>query len=138
MGYYTDYTLTAGVYDEDANVLRPIPMGTLETLGAEIDKLQVFECTLDLSMDDLDYGLYGNSKWYQYDHDMCLLSKRFPDILFCLHGEGEDRDDIWDAYYLNGKTEFHKCIVIRGEFSPNLLEPYKEDLDIINGKYSYQ
>lgn len=138
MGYYTDFTLTAGVYDGDENVLRPIPMSTLETLGYELDKLDVFNCDPDVSMDDLDYGLYGNAKWYEYSHDMCLLSKKYPGILFHLCGEGEDRDDVWDAYYLNGEMEFHKCIIIRGEFSQELLEPYKEALDIENDKYSYQ
>lgn len=138
MGYYTDFTLTAGVYDGDENVLRPIPMSTLETLGCEIDKLNVFDCDPDISVDDLDYGLYGNAKWYKCNHDMCLLSKRYPGILFHLYGEGEEKDDMWDAYYLDGKMEFHKCIIVRGEFSQKLLEPYREDLDAENDKYSCQ
>ena len=33
------------------------------------------------------------------------LSKEFPDVVFKLHGEGEDNEDIWDKYFMNGKMQ---------------------------------
>ena len=34
---------------------------------------------------------------------MAELSERFPDALFKLHGEGENRDDVWDKYFTGGE-----------------------------------
>lgn len=44
-------------------------------------------------------------KWYDHDEDMLALSKAFPNIVFVLTGEGEDRDDNWISYYKNGQIE---------------------------------
>lgn len=40
-----------------------------------------------------------------YERDMADLSEAFPDITFCLCAHGEERDDIWDGYWLNGDCE---------------------------------
>ena len=29
--------------------------------------------------------------------------RRIPDALFKLHGEGENRDDVWDKYFAGGE-----------------------------------
>lgn len=42
-------------------------------------------------------------KWYDHEKEMKQLSKEFPDVLFKLHGEGEDKYDIWDKYFMGGK-----------------------------------
>lgn len=138
MSYYTNFKLTAGEFHGDGETLRPIPMATLERLGTEIEKMNVFECDSDLSMDDLDYGVCGNSKWYDYEADMCLLSKRFPGILFHLYGEGEVHDDIWDAYFLDGKMQFGHCEIVHEEFSPTKLTLLDVEIDEVNGTYCYQ
>lgn len=36
---------------------------------------------------------------------MKQLSKEFPNVLFKLHGEGEDKYDIWDKYFMDGKMQ---------------------------------
>ena len=35
---------------------------------------------------------------------MLCLSEQFPNVIFKLHGIGEENGDIWDAYYKAGKT----------------------------------
>lgn len=46
----------------------------------------------------------GEGKWYEHQEDMINLSKQFPEVLFILSGEGEDREDNWREYYRNGKV----------------------------------
>ena len=45
----------------------------------------------------------GEWRWYGHEDDMAELSERFPDALFKLHGEGENRDDVWDKYFVGGE-----------------------------------
>lgn len=43
-------------------------------------------------------------KWYSHQEDMIEYSKKHPDTLFKLTGEGEEQPDMWQEYYKNGKT----------------------------------
>lgn len=83
MGYYTDYTLTT------------IP----EQLPADFDSK--FKEITSYSVADID----GNIKWYDHDEDMLKLSALYPNIFFTLEGVGEDSDDRWISYYVNGKSQ---------------------------------
>jgi len=44
----------------------------------------------------------GEYKWYEHMEDMQTLSKKYPDNLFTLYGQGEERDDNWVAYFMQG------------------------------------
>ncbi len=50
---------------------------------------------------------------------MIAMSLAFPHVLFKLHGEGEENDDIWDAYFLDGKSQKHKAKVMIDDVDPN-------------------
>lgn len=58
-------------------------------------------------------GPDGNSgercKWYEHEEQMAELSKKFPEVLFTLHGEGEDAMDLWIHYFKNGKIQRRKA-----------------------------
>lgn len=41
-------------------------------------------------------------KWYSYETDMKMISKRFPDLTICIYGEGEEQGDIWEHYFKDG------------------------------------
>lgn len=93
MGYYTDYNLSVFQYPE--NIF-------WENLPWE---------KLNAAVDDIDGGIFEkwtqgewncNAKWYSQDADMWKLSVQFPDILFLLHGDGDEADDVWDEYWQNG------------------------------------
>lgn len=66
-----------------------------------------------------DCDLRGDvAKWYDYEEDMVNFSKKYPGILFTLRGNGEKWDDIWIAYFLDGKSQvehakitFKECIL---------------------------
>lgn len=51
------------------------------------------------------YNLFdgGETKWYDHHEDMIEFSKKHPNAVFLLSGEGEEQGDIWKAYYKNGK-----------------------------------
>lgn len=107
MGYYTDFELDYVTYPE------------LDTVSWDIKrKIEKY-----LENQDLLNNLFNNCKWYEHDEDMGRLSLEFPDVLFTLLGYGEDRGDIWKAYYLNGKMQDTPAQIIFEEFSPELLEP---------------
>ena len=45
------------------------------------------------------------ANWHSFDEDMKKFSTKYPNILFEIFGEGEETDDIWKQYILNGKLE---------------------------------
>lgn len=52
------------------------------------------------------------TKWYSYEDDLKSLSKKFPNVLFKLYGNGEEDDDIWVAYAKDGVFETHRPIIV--------------------------
>lgn len=109
MGYYTDYTLT---------VPADVPKKRCEEINKIVNGWYVFT-------DFLGTEWYGNAKWYDYEEvDMRDLSRQFPNVLFCLHGEGENRDDLWDAYFMGGKAQFcpAQVTITYESFDPEKLE----------------
>jgi len=135
MGYYTDYTLTASICTvaENSYITATIPHITRIGLEEEIEKMNVFD-----GGGDIEYGYYANAKWYDWEEDMCLLSKRFPEILFCLHGNGEGDDDMWDAYFFEGKSQHCPAVITYDDFDPSKLISPKDSADTSKGVYSYQ
>lgn len=45
------------------------------------------------------------------------VSRLCPNVLFTLWGRGEDWDDSWKAYYLNGKMQFAPGEMVYLEFN---------------------
>ena len=60
--------------------------------------------TLILTAQDSD-------KWYYHEKDMKKVSLVYPEILFTLHRDGEDRVDQVREYYLNGVCEKGQAII---------------------------
>lgn len=58
--------------------------------------------------EDAQYALYPNGKtqeswkWYKHEDSLLHFSNAFPDIIFALHGEGDEAADVWDEYYRRG------------------------------------
>ena len=105
MGYYTDYTLTASIctVGADSYTTATIPHITLVSLEDEIEKMNIFD-----SGGDIEYGYYANAKWYDWEEDMCLLSKRCP------------------------------AVITYEDFDPSKLCAGRESDDTRKGVYSYQ
>lgn len=66
---------------------------------------------------------YGNGwKWYNHEEDIRKVSLRFPDVLFTLHGVGEEYPDIWIKYFKNGKMQRRDAIITFEPFDPTEFE----------------
>lgn len=135
MGYYTNFSLTASActVSSGSAFTSPIPSITLVSLEDEIEKMNVFD-----SGNSIEHGCYACAKWYDWKEDMSLLSKRFPEILFYLHGEGENYDDLWDAYFLGGKSQYCPAVITYEDFNPDKLSGVVVDNDTSDCPYSYQ
>lgn len=58
--------------------------------------------------DDLSYAIGESSeecKWYDHESDMRDFSRKYPEVLFELTGEGEETGDMWRKYFKNGKMQ---------------------------------
>lgn len=91
MGYYTQYSIA--IKDDNQRL-------TEEETGkifAEIEEMSI-------PLGFLVRGGY-DGKWHEHEEEMREVSNKFTDVLFHLHGEGEDETDVWDKYFKNGKQQ---------------------------------
>ena len=103
MSYYTNFTLSRN----DGKPFTDDMLQAIETLG-------VFEMITKARAE-------GYTKWYDFIDDMEEFSKLFPGIVFCLHGEGDENSDLWDEYYLGGKSQHCDAEIIYPPYDPSKL-----------------
>ncbi|MEK5036244.1 hypothetical protein MKY96_32865 [Paenibacillus sp. FSL R7-0302] len=60
---------------------------------------------------DFGYAFHDSYNWYDHEANMKDLSKAFPDVVFELHGEGEDNEDMWYKYFKNGKMQVCEAVI---------------------------
>lgn len=114
MGYNTDF---------DLSVERLNPF---EEVDYDVIKI-VFENVTNYKIND-DFTL-NEVRWYDWEKDMKEISKTFPNYRFTLDGNGEDNDDIWRAYFINGKSQVCKAKIT---FAPCTLEEPESKNDLEN------
>lgn len=106
MGYYTYYTLKT---EPDLSTLPDV-----QTAISEHEEMQYA------------FGPIGDpddaTKWYEWEKDMVEFSRRFPEVLFTLFGEGEESGDFWVAYFRNGKKQLCRGEIVYPEFSEDSWE----------------
>ena len=110
MGYYTDYSLSmVGSQHGDAQ--------KIYDFSQEKDMGIIYGFTV--------WGDYletsDSMKWYKHEDEMRIISKEFPHILFELHGNGEDTEDIWDEYYRDGKMQRCKAEIVIPPFDESKM-----------------
>lgn len=91
MSYQTTYTL-------EVNNL------SNEKFDTYIEILDTPEAVVEKVLDK-KYIFNGEGSWRGFDSDMKTVSAFFPNVLFTLTGAGEEADDLWRAYFLDGKMQ---------------------------------
>lgn len=109
MGYYTDFNIRQ-TGDDD-----------FEEISEEIVNISGY-CFDEYSSEK---RLFLNAKWYNWDVNMTEISRKFPNSLFQVDGEGEEGHDIWRCFFRNGRCESIKVEVKYSE--SNLETEFKAD-----------
>lgn len=60
--------------------------------------------TLLMHCGDL-FRIDDSTKWYTHEDHMIWLSSKTPNIVWSLHGEGEESGDLWYKYFKAGKMQ---------------------------------
>lgn len=92
MGYYTIYSL---------NIIKD-PNNEIEAFKNELSNYFT-----DTEVDYLFDG-YLEAKWYDWSTNLEGISKKFPNMLFLLSGDGEEPLDIWNCYFCNGNSHYRE------------------------------
>jgi len=126
MGYYTQYELeTIGNHEYP---ISDIAKYMLQKNKADGDSFYPFEnqikdrYIIDDTVEDLYMDPYDECKWYKHDTEMLDLSKKFSNVIFKLHGDGEETGDIWDTYYKNGKMQHCQAEMIIPPYDESKLQ----------------
>lgn len=106
MGYYTAYSLD-------------VSGASIEQMDRIVDFLSKRKIIGYALNDNLE--CYDTVKWYDHNTDMLELSIEIPDLLFCLHGEGEDTEDLWNKYYKNGRMQECYAEIVYPGYDPRKL-----------------
>lgn len=77
------------------------------------------------AFDELTSGDCPEWKWYECTEDMTKIAQKFPNILFTLEGEGEDREDWWIEQFC-GET-YHRS---NAEIVPPTLMLRADDFSV--------
>ena len=106
MGYYTYYSMAArNIKDKEQYDQIITEMVKMELYTDNIH-CGVFNYSEFFEYDhEAVFNAYEESKWYDHTYDMVKLSKLFPEVTFKLHGEGEEKEDLWNEYFHNGTAE---------------------------------
>lgn len=118
MGYYSYFELSAKPFDSKTLV----PMSRYEELDVEIAKMNVMEDHIY----ENEWSGYG--KWYDCREDMLLLSTKFPEMLFTLHGDGDETGDLWYEYYNNGRLQRCPAEIVYPVYEEEKLKAYSGEM----------
>ena len=122
MGYYTQFRLTTEQNQpvDWAAVHKCLTKIVIGDGHAEDVSPFYYEADSDhISSDD-------TMKWYDHDDDVAEMSKSFPDVIFCLEGEGEENSDMWRSYFKNGLCQIWRAVVTFPPFDPKKLTSVDE------------
>lgn len=131
MGYNTEYTITI-INKTDHKIKscehkNPEHFKYCHECGKEIkEELDIKNVVIEY-LENLQENYYFNPfnepcKWYDHEKHMATISIKYADIIICIEGYGEDYDDHWRKYFLNGKMQHAEAIITFEPFDPAKLK----------------
>ena len=111
MGYCTCFTLEVRTADNSA--VHPNCIEIIASLRKENESA--------LYGLDEEGSTQPDAKWYDSDLELKEFSKKFPDALFILEGDGEGSDDFWRAYFKNGLGQMAPVLFVYDEYDETKL-----------------
>ena len=106
MGYYTRF---------DLEIRTPVTRERAEQIVNRLNAIIGWGDCFELA-DSEDTTLkiwylepYDEMKWYDWDKDMSQLANEFPDVEFCLEGNGEYENDWWVALFKGKREQIKYC-----------------------------
>lgn len=140
MGYYTNYDIQVlDIKGEGYNAYDIAKY--MQEQNEKSDKFYAFSYGLEevleeISPEENNYDLClasdEETKWYDHEEEMTELSEKFPDILFKLHGEGEDNGDLWNKYFMNGKMQYCKAQIVYPPFDGEIFGISNKNIQVDN------
>ena len=119
MGYYTHYNLQVMHFDHETK-----RVSLVESDDTNIEVISHLRKTFDNAAYAIDKN--GDSsektKWYDHGKHLKEFSALYPDLLFVLDGNGEDADDLWVKYFLNGKMQVAMAKIVFEDFNYHALQ----------------
>jgi len=106
MSYLTTYTLTC-----DTNAM--------------IEELRQENEAASIAFNELGEP-FEKIGWFTWREDLQEFSKKHPDDLFILEGDGEDTSDLWKCYFKNGKSQKAWAKITYDEFDPEQLIEFED------------
>ncbi len=68
------------------------------------------------------HAAHGYAKWHSSREDLLRFSKHFPRALFVLSGAGDEPEDLWREYFVDGQLQKAPAEIIYPEFDPARLK----------------
>lgn len=108
MGYYTNYNLLVENENKFSKEELIQASRTLATLSGLIEP----EYITDNVREPFGWVSDDCMKWYDFESDMTKLGSIFPEMVFVLYGEGEERDDNWRLFVKGEQVEYQPGRII--------------------------
>ena len=107
IGYYTYFNLSVRNADDiPIERQREASFALVRLFGWSEENDAYYKERIDKSDYPFDWVSDDSMKWYDWERDMSILAKDYPEMEFVLYGEGEERDDNWRAFFKGDKTVF--------------------------------
>lgn len=120
MGYYTQHNLEVRNVKSEAEFKKLCDAMVLDGSTHSIIGYALDDGYYNPEQKIAEFYSCGECKWYDHEVDMFRISCEFPDMVFCLHGEGEETGDLWDDYYRNGMRSLCRAEVVYPDPDPEI------------------